>query len=75
MMEDNRRQTICVYIYNIYITRPLCCTAEIGTTLYHNYTLIKNKNNFTNKIRPGKNETIAGSFDYYFISFLIWESY
>ena len=29
----------------MYITESLCCTAEINTTLYFNYTSIKNKQN------------------------------
>ena len=56
MMEDNVRKgmciyiCVCVYLYNVYIyillyiykmTGSLYCTAEIGTTLYINYTLKK----------------------------------
>ena len=37
--EYKRRMRICVCI-----TEALCCTAEIGTTLLVNYTLIKNIN-------------------------------
>ena len=44
MMEDKTRKGIY-----IYITGSLCCTAEIGTILQFNYTLIKRKRVSSNK--------------------------
>ena len=37
------------------ITESLCCTAEIGATLYVNYTSVKKKNkNYRSDKQPGE---------------------
>lgn len=56
MMEENIRKGVCVCVC-VCMTGSLCCTAEIGATLYISYTLIFKKIH-KNKIKGKDNRVI-----------------
>ena len=70
MMGNNIRKGMCVYVYIyicvyeycIYETWSPCCKAKIGTTLWINYTLFKNKIWNPCSGAVGKNQTAAPQF-------------